>query len=1151
MTEQPIIPDPLPAPEPPVGANVAAGGTNNLQRSIDTMDRTFGGFVKQLGALITDTFADARRTTSMGSATTSSGVRATNPSSAATGGGYASRAPSGQPMATMGGVFANLGYRLGSGGMPPPGGGGGGGGAGISAWGLAAGMAVTGAFKMLGGYAQRTTPTVLTMDKAAYQGILNSGIGPGGYSGTAQRAVSAIYGTNNRNLNVTAQSPADAQSAAAILNYYSGATMMNTDGSANKAWFTAQSGMYKLGYANPYMTQTQVATSLASIYSPRSNMAALQLGYQTPFGAGGTRADPLALAQNIFSRTFRGQSSVSPGTLAAALGPGGSLNANLTYLGQQAGWAPGTTSMLSSYLQQYNTAINKGATPALLSSLMDKASRGDKGAQSQLSQYGMGNTTIQDIKTLQATQTGRTADQYGDFNSSLQDSIGLLNSFNRALSDFLNDTGLGSGLATAGGFASAFPGLTGGLGSFLGGYTTGRFGGSAGGGAGGGGGGGGGGAGGVLGGIAGTGVNVATSLGSLALGGAAWRNGGGILKGALGRLGGAGGGLANLAGSGGGLWQSAGDLFADRFGMMGLSEGAAGLGALGVAGAGLGVGYAGGKLAQQVSKAGPGASTGRELSRLGINTASDAAAGALIGSVVPGVGTLIGGVAGGTFGLGQSLWDWWKDKRNANSSLNNVAANTTSSRIIASGLNPAFSKYGLGSGASTTTPVGGAPSGVTPAVGATNAGTGAAQKAVAFAVAQANANKPYQWGATGPDAYDCSGLTQAAYASAGVKIPRTSQAQMTIGSPVKQGSEVPGDLMLPEPGHVTMCIGGGKLVEAPHSGANVRIRAYDPKEFPTIRRVVASANTGQNTAASGGNGASAASALLTPHLVGPNGSISELDALNGALAEKYSPPTQTQNQVAAGQSMVSGITGTGLDPQNLGGTVKDIYGHTYKVPSGPKPPGTPASWISTALGLAGKPQSFASDLSIIVQGESGGNPWAINLTDSNAKADTPSEGIAQTIQPTFAHYAMPGHTNIWNPVDNLIAAIGYADARYGSLDKVPGVVAVKSGRPYVGYKVGAWSVPQDQTAMLHKGEMVVPAEPAGTIRDALLKDSLYSPSAAAGAKNTSAGVNLNFAAGSIQVSIPNASAQSAAQAAKQIVSNIMTDPRVAKMAVGL
>ncbi len=83
--------------------------------------------------------------------------------------------------------------------------------------------------------------------------------------------------------------------------------------------------------------------------------------------------------------------------------------------------------------------------------------------------------------------------------------------------------------------------------------------------------------------------------------------------------------------------------------------------------------------------------------------------------------------------------------------------------------------------------------------------------------------------------------------------------------------------------------------------------------------------------------------------------------------------------------------------------------------------------------------------------ESGGNPHAYNGWDSNAAAGTPSEGIAQVIGPTFGNYALPGYGNIWNPVDNMIAAFRYAISRYGSMSNIPGVVAVRGGGSYVGY----------------------------------------------------------------------------------------------------
>ena len=88
---------------------------------------------------------------------------------------------------------------------------------------------------------------------------------------------------------------------------------------------------------------------------------------------------------------------------------------------------------------------------------------------------------------------------------------------------------------------------------------------------------------------------------------------------------------------------------------------------------------------------------------------------------------------------------------------------------------------------------------------------------------------------------------------------------------------------------------------------------------------------------------------------------------------------------------------------------------------------------------------------IVVEHESGANPHAYNGWDSNAAAGHPSEGIAQVIGPTFHANALPGHHNIWNPVDNMIAAFRYAISRYGSMNNIPGVVNVRHGGSYVGY----------------------------------------------------------------------------------------------------
>jgi peptidoglycan DL-endopeptidase CwlO len=115
--------------------------------------------------------------------------------------------------------------------------------------------------------------------------------------------------------------------------------------------------------------------------------------------------------------------------------------------------------------------------------------------------------------------------------------------------------------------------------------------------------------------------------------------------------------------------------------------------------------------------------------------------------------------------------------------------------------------------------------------------SGAAARAVAFARSQLG--KPYVWGASGPSAYDCSGLTMAAYRWAGVWLPRVSRAQWNAGPHVGLGGLAPGDLVFfayntGNPGtihHVGIYIGGGAMVEAPYSGASVRISSIGRGDY--------------------------------------------------------------------------------------------------------------------------------------------------------------------------------------------------------------------------------------------------------------------------------------------------------------------------------
>jgi cell wall-associated NlpC family hydrolase len=94
---------------------------------------------------------------------------------------------------------------------------------------------------------------------------------------------------------------------------------------------------------------------------------------------------------------------------------------------------------------------------------------------------------------------------------------------------------------------------------------------------------------------------------------------------------------------------------------------------------------------------------------------------------------------------------------------------------------------------------------------------------IAVRAALSRLGRPYVWGATGPDQFDCSGLVQWSYAHAGIHLDRTTYQQINDGIPVPRSQVRPGDLVFPHAGHVQLAIGNNLVVEAPYSGASVRI----------------------------------------------------------------------------------------------------------------------------------------------------------------------------------------------------------------------------------------------------------------------------------------------------------------------------------------
>ena len=119
-----------------------------------------------------------------------------------------------------------------------------------------------------------------------------------------------------------------------------------------------------------------------------------------------------------------------------------------------------------------------------------------------------------------------------------------------------------------------------------------------------------------------------------------------------------------------------------------------------------------------------------------------------------------------------------------------------------------------------------------------------ARAAVRWALAQLG--DPYRWGATGPDMFDCSGLTSSAFRAAGVSIPRVSRAQWGAGLHVQVSNLLPGDLVFyadnpRDPAtihHVGMYIGNGLMVHSPHTGDVVRVASIWRESYAGATRIV-------------------------------------------------------------------------------------------------------------------------------------------------------------------------------------------------------------------------------------------------------------------------------------------------------------------------
>jgi cell wall-associated NlpC family hydrolase len=129
----------------------------------------------------------------------------------------------------------------------------------------------------------------------------------------------------------------------------------------------------------------------------------------------------------------------------------------------------------------------------------------------------------------------------------------------------------------------------------------------------------------------------------------------------------------------------------------------------------------------------------------------------------------------------------------------------------------------------------------TPAQAATSSSEAAPSAAAdkAWQTANAQTGKPYQYGGAGPDSFDCSGLSQYAYASAGISLPHSASSQSELGIPVARADLRPGDLVFfySPVSHVGVYIGNGQMVHAGTESTGVEVTSVDMAGYNSARRI--------------------------------------------------------------------------------------------------------------------------------------------------------------------------------------------------------------------------------------------------------------------------------------------------------------------------
>lgn len=382
---------------------------------------------------------------------------------------------------------------------------------------------------------------------------------------------------------------------------------------------------------------------------------------------------------------------------------------------------------------------------------------------------------------------------------------------------------------------------------------------------------------------------------------------------------------------------------------------------------------------------------------------------------------------------------------------------------------------------------------------ATTSPTGSGSGAQVVRDAEKFIGVPYVWGGTTPAGFDCSGLVQYAYKEIGVNIARTTFDQVKQGTAVANiGKAQLGDLLFyagsdgtaSNPGHVGMYAGGGKMVVAPQTGQDIQmqsigspvaIRRYLPSNGSAGTGTTVSASGAGQTGTSGSGWAGNISSSNNGVALGEGTSSTESATITSML---LAPPTGMTGPTSASGSIGNANGGTSGNGGN-GGTGAQIAPSGIAVLASNAANQAMAKRMAAAYSTAGVNWATGSEwiaLNNVAMAESG---WSNTVWNGGSHAALepaghPAYGIAQS--DPFSKYPKkgqpPGYGGTADPETQINWMLSYIKGKW-----VDPIGAWTRGEQTIhSYDVGTQYVTEDQTALIHKGELIIPAASAAAMK---------------------------------------------------------------------